>query len=186
MNHKDCVNAYKTNPDNVPTECVTDGDPSAAAKAAAKVKVAGQQSIPTSPEAIVGEINRGIPVEIGIDVYQTAWAFNNPKSAQFLAGVVKMPVAGDKVIGGHAVLIVGYDTQNQVYLFKNSWGTDEWGSTSLSTKGSERSRWITSASSVRLPSLPKSNNFFTSAPLFGRRSEPAPERLASGDPRLPG
>ena len=126
VNHKDCFNAYKANPDNVPTECVTNGDPSAQAKSAPRVTVTHEMEVGSSPEAIVGYIENGIPVEVGLDVYQHAWSFDNPKSPNFKAGVVEMPAAGDKVIGGHAILIVGYDKNAQVYLFKNSWGTNDW------------------------------------------------------------
>lgn len=42
------------------------------------------------------------------------------------SGVVPMPAAGEKIIGGHAMLIVGYDDAAQVFIVRNSWGAD-WG-----------------------------------------------------------
>ena len=38
----------------------------------------------------------------------------------------KVPMPSGSPIGGHAMLIVGYDTGKQVYIVRNSWGT-EWG-----------------------------------------------------------
>ena len=38
----------------------------------------------------------------------------------------KVPMPSGEPIGGHAMLIVGYDNLKQVYIVRNSWGTD-WG-----------------------------------------------------------
>jgi C1A family cysteine protease len=37
-------------------------------------------------------------------------------------GVMKMPAKGDKVMGGHAVLAVGYDDRKRQLIVRNSWG----------------------------------------------------------------
>jgi len=37
-----------------------------------------------------------------------------------------MPQAGEQVVGGHAVLAVGYDDSNQWFIVRNSWGPN-WG-----------------------------------------------------------
>jgi C1A family cysteine protease len=37
-----------------------------------------------------------------------------------------MPQPGEQVVGGHAVLAVGYDDKNQWFIVRNSWGVD-WG-----------------------------------------------------------
>jgi C1A family cysteine protease len=37
-----------------------------------------------------------------------------------------MPAAGEKVLGGHAVLVVGYDDSTQRFRVRNSWGSG-WG-----------------------------------------------------------
>jgi C1A family cysteine protease len=37
-----------------------------------------------------------------------------------------MPQHNEKVVGGHAVVAVGYDDQNQWFIVRNSWG-DSWG-----------------------------------------------------------
>jgi C1A family cysteine protease len=37
-----------------------------------------------------------------------------------------MPATGEKVVGGHAVMAVGYDDAHHRFLVRNSWGTG-WG-----------------------------------------------------------
>ena len=37
-----------------------------------------------------------------------------------------MPAAGESVLGGHAVMAVGYDDSQQRFIVRNSWG-DGWG-----------------------------------------------------------
>ena len=37
-----------------------------------------------------------------------------------------MPSKNEKMLGGHAVLAVGYDDSKQVFIVRNSWGK-EWG-----------------------------------------------------------
>ncbi len=41
-------------------------------------------------------------------------------------GLLPMPREGDKLVGGHAVLAVGYDNRRGVLIVRNSWGA-EWG-----------------------------------------------------------
>ncbi len=37
-------------------------------------------------------------------------------------GIVPMPHDKDPILGGHAVLVVGYDDIKQVWIIRNSWG----------------------------------------------------------------
>ncbi|MFZ6707517.1 C1 family peptidase [Undibacterium sp. TC9W] len=41
-------------------------------------------------------------------------------------GKLNLPNGGEKTIGGHAVMAVGYDDATQCFIAQNSWGTD-WG-----------------------------------------------------------
>jgi len=41
-------------------------------------------------------------------------------------GIAKMPKPNERVVGGHAVLAVGYDDAKKCFIVRNSWGTD-WG-----------------------------------------------------------
>lgn len=63
----------------------------------------------------------GYPVVFGFSVYES---FESQQVSQ--TGVVDMPKAGEKMLGGHAVLAVGYDDAAKRFLVRNSWGTD-WG-----------------------------------------------------------
>ncbi|SEP25402.1 C1 family peptidase [Propionispora vibrioides] len=63
-----------------------------------------------------------LPVVIGIKVYDS---FESDEVAQ--TGLVPMPNPGkEQYLGGHAVLIVGYDDSSKVFIVRNSWGTS-WG-----------------------------------------------------------
>jgi C1A family cysteine protease len=63
----------------------------------------------------------GFPVVFGFTVYE---GFESQAVAK--SGIVNMPAAGEKAIGGHAVLGVGYDDIEQRIIVRNSWGPD-WG-----------------------------------------------------------
>lgn len=41
-------------------------------------------------------------------------------------GHAPLPTVGEAVVGGHAVMGVGYDDRNQWFIFRNSWGSG-WG-----------------------------------------------------------
>jgi len=62
-----------------------------------------------------------IPIVFGFMVYP-----NFESSAMAKTGILTMPKKTDKSIGGHAVLIVGYDNSKSVVIVRNSWGGD-WG-----------------------------------------------------------
>ena len=61
------------------------------------------------------------PFVFGFTVYES---FESNAVAN--TGVVPMPGLGESVLGGHAVLCVGYDDAKQRFLVMNSWGTN-WG-----------------------------------------------------------
>jgi C1A family cysteine protease len=63
----------------------------------------------------------GYPFVFGFTVYAS---FESQQVAK--SGVVPMPAPHEKVMGGHAVLAVGYDDDAQTFLVRNSWGTG-WG-----------------------------------------------------------
>jgi C1A family cysteine protease len=41
-------------------------------------------------------------------------------------GHASLPRPGERAIGGHAVMAVGYDDAKQWFIIRNSWG-DQWG-----------------------------------------------------------
>lgn len=63
----------------------------------------------------------GYPFVFGFTVYES---FESSQVAK--TGVVPMPKPREKVLGGHAVLAVGYNDGQKRFLVRNSWGTG-WG-----------------------------------------------------------
>jgi len=68
-----------------------------------------------------GSLAIGFPVIFGFTVYES---FEEESVAK--TGVVPLPGAGERALGGHAVLAVGYDDAKQCFVVRNSWGT-QWG-----------------------------------------------------------
>jgi C1A family cysteine protease len=68
-----------------------------------------------------GCLAAGYPFVFGFTVYES---FESQEVAH--SGVAPWPQPGEQVIGGHAVLAVGYDDASQTFTVRNSWG-DGWG-----------------------------------------------------------
>jgi C1A family cysteine protease len=66
-------------------------------------------------------IAAGHPFVFGFSVYES---FETPSVAK--AAVVPMPGPGERLLGGHAVLAVGYDRPARQIIVRNSWG-EAWG-----------------------------------------------------------
>jgi C1A family cysteine protease len=66
-------------------------------------------------------LSEGYPIVFGFNVFES---FESPEVAK--TGMVPMPLPKEKNIGGHAVVIVGFDDERQVFIVRNSWGED-WG-----------------------------------------------------------
>jgi C1A family cysteine protease len=68
-----------------------------------------------------GCIAEGYPFVIGFTVYES---FESTIVAK--TGILNMPKKDEIKVGGHAVVIVGYDDRSQRFIVRNSWGAD-WG-----------------------------------------------------------
>jgi C1A family cysteine protease len=68
-----------------------------------------------------GCLASGYPFVFGFTCYES---FEGAAVAK--TGVLPMPASGEKVVGGHAVLCVGYDDKSREFLVRNSWGPT-WG-----------------------------------------------------------
>jgi C1A family cysteine protease len=75
----------------------------------------------TTLDGVKAALAEGLPVVIGMSVYES---FESEKVAA--TGIVPIPRKSEQNLGGHAVLIVGYDNRKKKFIVRNSWGTG-WG-----------------------------------------------------------
>ena len=90
---------------------------------AALNKLPTAHSVPPNAAAMKQCLALGHPFVVGIAVFSS---FETVQVAT--TGVVPMPqpAAGDQLLGGHAVLCVGYDDVRKRWIMRNSWGRS-WG-----------------------------------------------------------
>ena len=72
-------------------------------------------------EAMLSALANKNPIVLGFTVYES---FESDAVAK--TGLVPIPKPTEKVMGGHAVLAVGYDRTKKLFIVRNSWGGD-WG-----------------------------------------------------------
>ncbi len=89
------------------------------------VYVAGEQNqlllyqrIPQRYSQIEARLYQGFPIVLGIAVYES---FLNS-----ISGKIMMPARREKLVGGHAIVIVGYNSRKLRFICRNSWGIN-WG-----------------------------------------------------------
>ena len=68
-----------------------------------------------------GCLAMGFPFTFGMSVHQT---FESTRVKH--TGVIPLPRRSDRMIGGHAIVAVGYDDANETFMVRNSWGR-KWG-----------------------------------------------------------
>lgn len=88
---------------------------------AQQYKALQYQSLNQNQADIKGCLASGYPVIFGFTVYES---FETPQVAQ--TGDVPLPSGADAPVGGHAVLAVGYDDDERLFICRNSWGPG-WG-----------------------------------------------------------
>lgn len=66
-------------------------------------------------------IDNNEPIAIAISLYTNFMSYHSKTT-----GKIGMPTINDKFIGGHAVIICGYDDNTEELILRNSWGT-YWG-----------------------------------------------------------
>lgn len=103
------VAKFKTKP---PKKCYAD---------ALKYKVVSYQRVTQTLSQLKGCLASGWPFIFGFAVYES---FESAAVAK--TGHAPLPKSGEPVIGGHAVVGVGYDDAKQWFIVRNSWG-GKWG-----------------------------------------------------------
>lgn len=83
-------------------------------------KAASYQRI-GSLSALRSCLAEGFPVVFGFSVYES---FESDAVAR--SGMLPMPEKNERMLGGHAVLAVGYDDAAELVVVRNSWG-ETWG-----------------------------------------------------------
>ncbi len=88
---------------------------------AIKYKTLKYQRVLQSLSQMKGCIASGYPFIFGFSVYA---GFENKSVAD--TGTLQMPTSKETLLGGHAVVAVGYDDKSQRFTVRNSWGAS-WG-----------------------------------------------------------
>jgi C1A family cysteine protease len=74
-----------------------------------------------TPNQMKGCLADGYPFVFGFTVYES---FESAAVAR--TGIVPLPQSGERALGGHAVMAVGYDDRRRRFIVRNSWGA-RWG-----------------------------------------------------------
>jgi C1A family cysteine protease len=91
-------------------------------KHALKTRAISYYRVVQSLTQLKGCLSSGYPFVFGFSVYES---FESEQVSK--TGVVPMPdLARENLLGGHAVLAVGYDDADQRFIVRNSWGS-KWG-----------------------------------------------------------
>ncbi len=100
------INNFKVKPtDNCFTEAI-------------KYKAIDYCHVDQTSESMRGCLASGYPIVLGITIYES---FESIKSS--LTGNIPMPQANEKILGGHAIICVGYDDTKKIWIMRNSWGS---------------------------------------------------------------
>jgi len=99
----------------------TQKPPPQAYKDALEDRAVSYLSLIQDPNQMKGCLASGYPFVFGFTVYES---FETEAVAR--TGHVPMPSFGERAVGGHAVVAVGYEDAHQRFIVRNSWGTG-WG-----------------------------------------------------------
>jgi C1A family cysteine protease len=67
-------------------------------------------------------LKQGHPISFGMIIFDPWYYDKNLRTT----GIIPLPKSTDKRIGGHAMLIIGYDDNKKWFIVQNSWG-NQWG-----------------------------------------------------------
>ena len=84
---------------------------------AANHRIARYERLPRDLDHMKGCLASGFPIVFGFSVYES---FEGPDVRR--SGRLDMPGPAERVIGGHAVVAVGYVEHDRRFIVRNSWG----------------------------------------------------------------
>jgi len=90
-------------------------------QAAAAVQLTEYARVKRDLQHLKACLASGCPFTMGMSVYES---FESSRVKR--TGIVPMPKPDERLLGGHAVLVVGYREDNQSFIVRNSWGA-KWG-----------------------------------------------------------
>jgi len=88
---------------------------------AKKTRIGNYKKIPQTLTQLRASLADGYPISFGMQIYSSFESDSVAKS-----GLVKLPTKTEKNLGGHAVLLCGYNDHLELFIVRNSWG-EEWG-----------------------------------------------------------
>lgn len=94
--------------------------PAAAFTEASNHRISSYQRL-TNLDEMLACLASGEPFVFGFSVYES---FESDQMAR--TGILQMPTASEQLLGGHAVVAVGYDMKTRRFKIRNSWGS-AWG-----------------------------------------------------------
>jgi len=83
---------------------------------------------PKNPVEIRQHLSEGRVVALSVQTYPF-WT----DAATWKSGDISLPL-GEPILGGHAILLVGFNEQEEHFIFRNSW-SDVWASESTYARG---------------------------------------------------
>jgi C1A family cysteine protease len=83
--------------------------------------VISYQRVDQTLNAMQAVLAAGHPFVFGFSVYDS---FESQVVAQ--SGIVPIPQGSENMLGGHCMMVVGYDDSSKTFIVRNSWGAD-WG-----------------------------------------------------------
>src|ERR1044072_4554224 len=86
---------------------------------ASKTKAVVYSRVAQSLSQIKGCLAQGYPFVFGFTVYES---FESDAVAS--TGIMPMPKPTEEILGGHAVMAVGYDESRRMMIVRNSWGAE--------------------------------------------------------------
>lgn len=90
-------------------------------RAAGKEQVIAYYRLGNDVQAMRQCLADGFPFVVGMSVYDSM-----ETDAVARSGVVPLPTSEDSLVGGHAVLVVGYNDNMKRFIVRNSW-SNRWG-----------------------------------------------------------